>query len=111
MLGKKPGGGAALTNLVAKKPAPGPAGITNLFGKKGAGMDKKVSGGFGNLMDKKAKGFGAFGKRGAAPAADTDGHGLLEGISSLHSWIKSQTMIRPNQKVNGKPGGAYEEVS
>ena len=41
---------------------------------------------------------GAFGKKpgGLEPK---DEHGLLEGISSLHSWIKSQTMIRPNRKA------------
>ena len=26
--------------------------------------------------------------------SDTDNHGILEGISSLHTWIKTQTMIR-----------------
>ena len=26
---------------------------------------------------------------------DDGNHGILEGISSLHSWIKTQTMIRP----------------
>ena len=26
-----------------------------------------------------------------------DAHGILEGISSLHSWIKTQTMIRPTK--------------
>ena len=36
-------------------------------------------------------------------------HGILEGISSLHSWIKTQTMIRPHPKMQrGKAG--YEEV-
>ena len=25
---------------------------------------------------------------------DEEAHGILEGISSLHSWIKTQTMIR-----------------
>ena len=26
--------------------------------------------------------------------SDADNHGILEGISSLHTWIKTQTMIR-----------------
>lgn len=39
-----------------------------------------------------------------------DSHGILEGISSLHSWIKTQTMIRPHQKKGGKHGAVYDEV-
>ena len=34
-------------------------------------------------------------------------HGILEGISSLHSWIKTQTMIRP-AKLGGGGGGKRE---
>ena len=41
---------------------------------------------------------GAFGKK-AGGLDSKEEHGLLEGISSLHSWIKSQTMIRPNRKA------------
>ena len=41
-----------------------------------------------------------------------EAHGILEGISSLHSWIKTQTMIRPHQKGRGgKQGAIYDEVS
>ena len=42
-----------------------------------------------------------------------DAHGILEGISSLHSWIKTQTMIRPHPKGGrgGKQGAMYDEVS
>ena len=29
-----------------------------------------------------------------ATQGDEEAHGILEGISSLHSWIKTQTMIR-----------------
>ena len=40
-----------------------------------------------------------------------DAHGILEGISSLHSWIKTQTMIRPHPKGRGgKQGAMYDEV-
>ena len=40
-----------------------------------------------------------------------EAHGILEGISSLHSWIKTQTMIRPHQKGRGgKQGAMYDEV-
>ena len=41
---------------------------------------------------------------------DKEAHGILEGISSLHSWIKTQTMIRPHSKVRSKQGGTYDEV-
>ncbi len=37
---------------------------------------------------------------------EEDGHGILEGISSLHSWIKTQTMIRPTKLNSRKDGGA-----
>ena len=49
---------------------------------------------------------------GGAAAGDQEAHGILEGISSLHSWIKTQTMIRPHPKMGrgGKMGGVYEEV-
>ena len=41
-----------------------------------------------------------------------EAHGILEGISSLHSWIKTQTMIRPHQKGRGgKQGAIYDEVT
>ena len=41
---------------------------------------------------------------------EKESHGILDGISSLHSWIKTQTMIRPNSKVRGNKGGIYDEV-
>ena len=78
------------------------AGIGNLLGKKGGGA---AAAPFGKMS------MGAFGKRGGPKAAQVDDQqGILEGISSLHSWIKSQTMIKPNQKMKGK-GQMYEEVS
>ena len=78
------------------------AGIGNLLGKKGGGV---AAAPFGKMS------IGAFGKRGGPKAAQVDDQqGILEGISSLHSWIKSQTMIKPNQKMKGK-GQMYEEVS
>lgn len=52
-------------------------------------------------------------KKSAGGGADKqeDSHGILEGISSLHSWIKTQTMIRPHQKKGGKHGAVYDEVT
>ena len=52
------------------------------------------------------RGAGGGGADGGEP------HGILEGISSLHSWIKTQTMIRPHPGMGrrGKLGG-YDEVS
>ena len=113
--------------ILEKKVAAGKAG--GAFGKLlenkkpgalggiGNAMEKRGGGGFGNLLDKKGSsggfgkaGLGAFGKRGAAEQLDKDQHGILEGISSLHSWIKSQTMIRPNQKPKGRRGDMYDEV-
>ena len=41
-----------------------------------------------------------------------DAHGILDGISSLHTWIKTQTMIRPHPKSRGgKQGAMYDEVN
>ena len=60
---------------------------------------------------------GAGGGRTGGGGADAGGesHGILEGISSLHSWIKTQTMIRPHPKVVGRGGGKisglYDDVS
>ena len=43
-------------------------------------------------------------------SVDDGNHGILEGISSLHSWIKTQTMIRP-AKLGGvkREGAGFEE--
>ena len=40
---------------------------------------------------------GSSGRR--SPGGE-DAHGILEGVSSLHSWIKRQTMIRPTHKMS-----------
>ena len=47
------------------------------------------------------------------PKQGEEAHGILEGISSLHSWIKTQTMIRPHPKggKGGKHGAIYDEVN
>ena len=57
-------------------------------------------------MGPRGGGGGGGGADGGEP------HGILEGISSLHSWIKTQTMIRPHPGMGrrGKLGG-YDEVS
>ena len=39
-----------------------------------------------------------------------DDHGMLEGISALHSWIKSQTMIKPYGKETKKSTGVSSMV-
>ena len=41
---------------------------------------------------------------------DEEAHGILEGISSLHSWIKTQTMIRPT-KLGKKKDDSFDDVS
>ena len=41
---------------------------------------------------------------------DEEAHGILEGISSLHSWIKTQTMIRPT-KLGRKKDDSFDDVS
>lgn len=114
---KKAGTGGGLPNALEKK-----GGFGQLLNKNlGNAAEKKAGGSFGNILDKKGGGapalgkmsFGAFGKRGgiAKPGKGEDEHGILEGISSLHSWIKSQTMIKPNQKMKGKHAAMYDEVS
>ena len=36
-------------------------------------------------------------------------HGILEGISSLHSWIKTQTMIRPTKLGKKKDDMSFDD--
>ena len=36
-------------------------------------------------------------------------HGILEGISSLHSWIKTQTMIRPTKLGKKKDDLSFDD--
>ena len=112
---KKGGAGGVLQNAVEKKP-----GFGQLLNKNLGNTAEKKGGGFGNIIDKKGGGgaaafgkmsFGAFGKRGVAKPGQDDQHGILEGISSLHSWIKSQTMIKPNQKMKGKHAPMFDEAS
>ena len=43
--------------------------------------------------------------------ADEEAHGILEGISSLHSWIKTQTMIRPTKLGKKKDDMSFDDVS
>ena len=35
--------------------------------------------------------------KGSTKKDDDDGEGVVEGVSSAHSWIKAQTMIRPSK--------------
>ena len=67
------------------------------------------------ILKKGAKAGGKAPKKSTSGAGDgkEEAHGILEGISSLHSWIKTQTMIRPHPKSGargGKPGALYDEV-
>ena len=114
---KKGGAGGGSTSPIEKKIG----GFGNILDKKIGNAVEKKGTGFGNILEKKGGGssaafgkmsLGAFGKRGTALKSQQkeDEHGILEGISSLHSWIKSQTMIKPNQKMKGKHGAMYDEV-
>ena len=40
---------------------------------------------------------------------DEEAHGILEGISSLHSWIKTQTMIRPTKLGKKKDDLSFDD--
>ena len=124
----KTGPAGGLGKLLENKKGVTGGGLANAKGgfgqllnkNSGNAAEKKGVGSFGNILDKKGGGtsalgkmnFGPFGKRGglAKPGKGDDEHGILEGISSLHSWIKSQTMIKPNQKMKGKTA-MYDEVS
>ena len=45
------------------------------------------------------------GKKPPSTGSNPTENGLLEGISSLHSWIKSQTMIKPaGREKEATPG-------
>ena len=48
---------------------------------------------------------------GKAGKGDDEAHGILEGISSLHSWIKTQTMIRPTKLGKKKDDMSFDDVS
>ena len=50
-------------------------------------------------------------KKGRGGKQDEEAHGILEGISSLHSWIKTQTMIRPTKLGKKKDEMSFDDVS
>ena len=50
-------------------------------------------------------------KRKGKGRGDDEAHGILEGISSLHSWIKTQTMIRPTKLGKKKDDMSFDDVS
>ena len=58
------------------------------------------------LVQETAKKKGGKGGKG-----DDEAHGILEGISSLHSWIKTQTMIRPTKLGKKKDDMSFDDVS
>ena len=73
---------------------------------------KMALGSFGKKPAFGKKTMGAFGKKTKPDSAEAEAHGLLEGISSLHSWIKSQTMMKPTTKMKGfKMEQAYNPAS
>ena len=77
--------------------------------KKPAAMGRMDLGTFGKKTPFGKKSLGVLGKK-AAPGNEGESHGLLEGISSLHSWIKSQTMMRPGMKVTRRIEPVYDPV-
>ena len=90
------------SNLLENKKGDAAEGLGNVVGKRG-----------GNIVGKKGSSaalgkpsLGAFRKGGANAVKDQlekDQPGMVEGISSLRSWmVKSQTMIRPNQQIKKK---------
>ena len=93
-----------------KKPAmPGAKPDLSAVAKKPAALGKMDLNAFGKKTPFGKKGMGAFGKK-SGSGNDGESHGLLEGISSLHSWIKSQTMMKPGMKKMGKIEPAYDPV-
>merc|ERR1712106_451583 len=48
-------------------------------------------------------------KGGKGGKGDDEAHGILEGISSLHSWIKTQTMIRPTTLGKKKDDMSFDD--
>ena len=48
-------------------------------------------------------------KKGRGGKQDEEAHGILEGISSLHSWIKTQTMIRPTKLGKKKDDLSFDD--
>ena len=56
----------------------------------------------------RSSGTGAGGQ-GKQSVADDGSHGILEGISSLHSWIKTQTMIRPTKLGKKKDDLSFDD--
>ena len=49
-------------------------------------------------------------RKGGKGKVDEEAHGILEGISSLHSWIKTQTMIRPTKLGKKKDDHSFDDV-
>ena len=94
----------------AAKNVSGPKMDLTAIAKKPTGIGKMNMGAIGKKTPFGKKGFGALAKKGQS-GNDGEAHGLLEGISSLHSWIKSQTMMKPGKKMMGmKIEPAYDPV-
>ncbi|TRY67482.1 hypothetical protein TCAL_05969 [Tigriopus californicus] len=92
-----------MPNLPLKSPGKTSFAKSALIRGKGSGTATP----FGGVAGKKG---GGGNLPAGGPGHEGEANGILEGISSLHSWIKTQTMIRPTPKISrGKLNGTYEE--
>ena len=73
--------------------------VTNniLLREEAANMGPKLKKQVTTKLPKMSRGRKMTGKN-----KEEDTQGILEGISSLHSWIKTQTMIRPSKMFKNK---------
>ena len=102
-------GGNINVSAFGKKPALfGGKPDSGVIAKKPPALGKMDLGTFGKKTPFGKKGFGAVGKK--TGGNEGESHGLLDGISSLHSWIKSQTMMKPGMKKSGRIESAYDPV-
>ena len=73
-------------------------------------MDAAASVALNKLVSNKMWRFSSSGSEtGRGPLLSDDG-GILEGVSSLHSWIKKNTLIPPTEKMK-KLRSLYDDVS
>ena len=63
----------------------------------------------GSSGKKLSKSSSPGGQTGPEDGGGGQQHGILEGISSLHSWIKTQTMIRPTKLGKKKDDLSFDD--